>query len=197
MDDLELRSRILDRINAELLDSEVQKKAIYKEVRHESTLVATLRLHLYAEKELNEILPVMVLHSESIVNQVFKRKLSLLYSLGVMDKHLFDAISKLNDVRNNFAHKLEYESSSDYYQDLKSGLSGWVLENHKADVKMIELSNGELDDDTKFRIAIAGIWIQLRIFATSIMLKKFEYAKRLEREIKEELDKESTSTDEE
>lgn len=188
MDNLELQRRIHVRINAELLDSEEYKKTVFREVQHENTLVATLRLHLYAEKELNELIKVMFLHSKNIIEyQKFKGKLSLLYNLGVMDKPLFDAVSKLNAVRNGFAHKLEYEGSEVYYKDLKSGLSGWILENHQADVKMIEISNGELDNDTKFRILLAGIWIQLRIFSTSILLKKFDFARRLQREVVEEL----------
>lgn len=189
MESLEIYHKIHERINTELLDSEEYKKTIFNEVQHESTLVATLRLHLYAEKELNELIKTIFLHSKTIIDkQSFSGKINLLYNLGVMDKSLFDAVLRLNKVRNGFAHQLEYENSKDYYTELKSGLSGLILEHHEIDVKMRELLHGEMSDDTKFRLLLAGIWIQLRLFSTSILLKKFDFARRLQEEVVEELD---------
>lgn len=186
-DALEIYPKINERINSMLRNSEEEKKRILGEVLHEDTLVATLRLHLYAEKELNSIIESVFLHPDSIVKQKFSSKLYLLYNLGYLEKSVLDAVKKLTEVRNGFAHNLEYGKEKDVYFVLKSGLSDSILTNHKLDIEMIELANGQLDDEIKFRILLAHIWIQLRIFSTSILLKKFDFAKRLQNEVVEEL----------
>ena len=175
----------MDEINLKLKNSEEEKKGILKEMKHEDTLVATLRLHLYVEKELDEILEFMF----KVPNIVkgFKNKLDLLYNLGVMDKHLYDAVKKLNSVRNGFAHDLDYGKNENVYSNLKSGLSGNILGIHEVDVKMVELLNGKIDNEMKIRFLLSDIWIQLKIFSTSMLLKKFDFAKRLRSEVIEEL----------
>lgn len=184
-DTLKIYPKIVDRINSELKNSEEEKKKILGEVRHEDTLVATLRLHLYAEKELDNIIESMF--NTSNITKGFKNKLDLLHNLGIMDKHLFDAVLKLNHVRNGFAHNLDYGKNQDVYSNLKSGLSNDILKGHEIDVKMAELLNGEIDDEYKIRILLSGLWIQLKIFSTSILLKKFDFARRLQSEVIEEL----------
>lgn len=187
-DSLKIYPKLVEEINLRLENSEEEKQTILKEVQHEDTLVATLRIHLYAEKELDEIIKSIFRYPKPIIEkQMFRNKLNLLYNLGVMDKSLYDAVSKLNDVRNKFAHDLEYGKKDNVYSNLKSGLSDLILEKHKTNVRMIELLNGGINDEIKIRTLLSGIWIELKIFSTSMLLKKFDFGKRLQEEVIEEL----------
>jgi hypothetical protein len=186
-DNLEIYRKINEKINMKLENSAEEKNRILIEMQHENTLVATLRMHLYAEKELDEIIESIFRYPKSIKEQGFKSKLNLLYNLGVIDKSLFDAVSKLNGVRNGYAHDLEYGKTENVYSNLKSGLSANILKNHEINVKMIELLNGVINNEAKIRILLSGIWIQFKILSTSMILKKFELAKRLREEVIEDL----------
>ncbi|WP_432355335.1 hypothetical protein [Sporosarcina sp. A2] len=178
--------KVLKICNSNLKAAEEEKRKIFKEVLREDSLAVILRMNLFAEVELKK--SVKVLLADVNIGDKLINHLNFLHDLQIMDKDLYEAVKKLNTVRNNLAHKLQYGNKDDIvYSDLKSSLSGSILKGHKIDVEMQELIHGKLNDGMKIRILLAGVWIQLKIFTTSILLKKYEFAKRLLNEVEEEI----------
>lgn len=180
--------KISTKVNKLLANSKDQKKEVLNDVQQEDTLAVILRVHLYAEKELDDIL-IVFFNNPKIVKG-FSNKLNFLFNLQIMNKSLYDAVFKLNKIRNAFAHDLEYGKQENVYSDLKSGLSEHILRGHEIDVEMKEIIHGKLDEETKIRILLANIWIQLRIFSTSSLQRKYEFANRIQEEVIEEVNKE-------
>jgi DNA-binding MltR family transcriptional regulator len=190
-DDLKLHLKINNIVNG-LRSNEEEKKKVLEEAQHEETIFAILRIHLYAEKELDSMIESMFNVPNLLKN--FGNKLKFLYDLKIIEKPLYDAVKKLNNVRNELAHNLNYGDSEDIYHNLKSGLSTEILKLHEIDVKMIELLHKEkLDDQIKTRILLANIWIQLKLSSTNILAKKFSFSKRLREEVITEVNEKSKS----
>lgn len=185
-DTLTLYSKVVDKINLELKGSEGEKEKILQEVSNENTLAVTLRIHLYIEKELEEVIKKIFPHF-NLNRKQFNYKLESLHNLEIIDDDLYVAVSKLNGVRNKFAHDLEYGKKSDAYPALKEGLSGNILRYHELDIQEKEIFAGEIDDETKIRLLLARVWIQFKIFSTSALLKKLDLSKRLQTEVEKEL----------
>lgn len=174
--------------NSNLENSKAEKKLILEEVKKEDTLAVTLRLHLYAEKELDIIIKSIFPNYKSILKQNFNSKLDLVHHLGILDRSIYDAISKLSKVRNSFAHNLDYGKEDDIYQTLKSGLSKDILKEHEIDTRMYELKY-VIDNEIKIRLLLTLIWIRLKIVSTNILSKKLLLADRLKSEVIDELSK--------
>lgn len=180
-DDLKIHFKISEIVN-DLRGNQEEKKKVLEEAQHEETLFAILRIHLYAEKELDSMIESMFNVPGLIKN--FGNKLKFLYDLKIIDKPLYDAVKKLNKVRNELAHNLNYGDGEEVYSNLKSGLSTNILELHEIDVQMIELLHKrELDNQMKTRILLANIWIQLKLSSTNILSEKFSFSKRLREEV--------------
>ncbi|PCD82008.1 hypothetical protein CNQ87_15485 [Lysinibacillus fusiformis] len=183
-ENLRIYVKVSELITFKLMNSKEEKEKIITEMQKEDTLLVTLRMHLYAEKELDTIIQSIFKYPNF---QGFKNKLNIVYSLGIMDKPLYDAVLKLNEVRNGFAHKLDYGKDNNIYSKLKTGLSNELLKGHEINVRMIESKLGQIDNERKIRILLTDIWIHLKIFSTSILLKKFDFSNRLMSEIVEEI----------
>lgn len=175
--------------NLNLKQAAEEKQIILSEMQNEETLVVILRLHLYAEKELESVLKSIFVNSQKYIgeNYTFINKLDLIYNLGYMEKTLYDAVLKLNWVRNKLAHNLDYEKNTDIYSILKDGLSNNILKEHKLDVDRHVLIHKDIDNEKKIRILLVNVWLQLKIFSSSMLLKKLDYANRLESQVKDEV----------
>lgn len=175
--------------NLNLKQAAEEKQIILSEMQNEETLVVILRLHLYAEKELESVLKSIFVNPQKYIgeNYTFINKLDLIYNLGYMEKTLYDAVLKLNWVRNKLAHKLDYEKNTDIYSILKDGLSNNILKEHKLDVDRHVLIHKDIDNEKKIRILLVNVWLQLKIFSSSMLLKKLDYANRLESQVKDEV----------
>ena len=107
--------------NENLSNATGDKERVLEEVRNESLLQVILRVHLYIERELNTMLNDLNLDSTGIHNNRFKAKLDIIYKLSVIDKKLYDVLSKLNLIRNDFAHKIDTKEDEELYRQLKDG----------------------------------------------------------------------------
>ena len=174
--------------NENLSNATGDKERVLEEVRNESLLQVILRVHLYIERELNTMLNDLNLDSTGIHNNRFKAKLDIIYKLSVIDKKLYDVLSKLNLIRNDFAHKIDTKEDEELYRQLKDGASGFVLDNHKIDVKMKELLyKKELAVSDKIKMLLVNIWITLKFTSTNMNKVKLDMAQRLEDEVRQEI----------
>lgn len=174
--------------NEKLSNSTSDKERVLEEVKSESLLQVTLKVHLYIERELNVMLNELNLDYTGIHNNRFKTKLDIIYRLSLIDKKLYDVIAKLNLIRNDFAHKIESKEDSELYKQLLDGASGFVLDNHKNDVKMKELLyKKELSTSHKIKMLLVNIWITLKFTSTNMNKVKLDMAKRLEDEVQQKI----------
>lgn len=188
MERLEMYFKASEIGNVNLRNSKEDKEQVLEEVRNESLLQVTLRLHLYIERELNTVLSEINLDYKNIHNNKFKTKLDILYKLSIVDKNLYDVIAKLNLIRNDFAHEIDNKADAELYKKLLDGASGFVLDNHKIDVKMKGLiEKKELPTSFKFKILLVNIWLHLKTISTNMDKVKLDIAKRLEDEVRQKI----------
>lgn len=174
--------------NENLSNATDDKERVLEEVRNESLLQVSLRVHLYIERELNTMLNELNLDYKGIHNNRFKTKLDIIYKLSMIDKNLYDVLAKLNSIRNDFAHQIDTKEDEELYKQLLNGASGFVLENHKIDVKMKELLNKEeLSTSQKIKMLLVNIWITLKFTSTNMNKVKLDMAKRLEDEVQQKI----------
>lgn len=185
---LDMYYKTIEMGNEKLSNSTADKERVLEEVKSESLLQVTLKVHLYIERELNVMLNELNLDYTGIHNNRFKTKLDIIYKLSVIDKKLYDVIAKLNLIRNDFAHKIESKEDSELYKQLLDGASGFVLDNHKIDVKMKELLyKKELSTSHKIKMLLVNIWITLKFTSTNMNKVKLDMAKRLEDEVQQKI----------
>lgn len=185
---LDMYYKTIEMGNEKLRNSTADKERVLEEVKSESLLQVTLKVHLYIERELNVILNELNLDYTGIHNNRFKTKLDIIYKLSVIDKKLYDVIAKLNLIRNDFAHKIDSKEDSKLYKQLLDGASGFVLDNHKIDVKMKELLyKKELSTSHKIKMLLVNIWITLKFISTNMNKVKLDMAKRLEDEVQQKI----------
>ncbi|MGE7689545.1 hypothetical protein ACQKMI_10050 [Lysinibacillus sp. NPDC097214] len=185
---LDMYYKTLEMGNEKLSNSTADKERVLEEVKSESLLQVTLKVHLYIERELNVMLNELNLDYTGIHNNRFKTKLDIIYRLSLIDKKLYDVIAKLNLIRNDFAHKIDSKKDSELYKQLLDGASGFVLDNHKNDVKMKELLyKKELSTSHKIKMLLVNIWITLKFTSTNMNKVKLNMAKRLEDEVQQKI----------
>lgn len=189
MQRLDMYYKVLEMGNENLSNATDDKERVLEEVRNESLLQVILRVHLYIERELNTMLNELNLDAIGIHNNRFKTKLDIIYKLSVIDKKLYDVLTKLNSIRNEFAHKIDTKEDEELYKQLLEGASGFVLDNHKNDVKMKELLyKEELSTSLKIKMLLVNIWITLKFTSTNMNKVKLDMAKRLEDEVRQKID---------
>jgi hypothetical protein len=77
-------------------------------------LVLILRVHLLIEHYIEEIIRLSVKRSDYIIDDgrvTFYHKLCFLQSLDVIPENYIASILKLNKIRNNYSHELNYKIS--------------------------------------------------------------------------------------
>lgn len=157
IEDIELRvvKKLLDEFS-------VQRKQFVKDVEHDDILMVILKTHLYIEKEMVELTDKFFKFPEKLSDYKFKARLNLLYSLGIIEKQLYEPISLINDIRNKFAHKLTYEFSEKDYKGLKDTLSKETLTEFKKDRELSSIFNKNMTYIDEAKILLTGIWVSLK-----------------------------------
>ncbi|ASN04266.1 hypothetical protein [Virgibacillus necropolis] len=130
----------------------------------ENMLIIVLRAHLYLEREINELLSKVSLNGKLLEVQ-FSHKIDLVKSLGVVDEELIPPIGKLNKIRNQYAHDLEFEVTQKDYQDLLSTLS--KKEKAHFEEELINFYKKYPEENKKltnnFRVLLGSIWGAVKI----------------------------------
>jgi len=95
---------------------------------------ALLRVHLIIEQYLDKIITNHLSSPKILLKDgrlTFNQKILLVGSLDILDKKVYNAIRKLNDIRNNCAHKLETELDKETIGKLGNELRPWFTKLKK------------------------------------------------------------------
>ncbi|WP_150284211.1 hypothetical protein [Rummeliibacillus sp. TYF-LIM-RU47] len=182
-DKLEFQYRLADISNENLEQTTFDKKKMIKEISSSDLLSATLKSQMYVERELNDLIEYFMPNVKTISNLKFASKLKLIYELGILEKYLFDVIYKLNRIRNEFAHKLNFDEDKDCYEILSDSLSGRIKDLHKIEIKMRKISHGNLSREEKYKILLAQIWIETVIFTSTKERRKMNFGEKIVKEV--------------
>lgn len=149
-------------VEKKLEEFSAERRKFIEETKHDEILVVILKTHLYIEKELNELITQFFKNPQKLLNYKFKSKLDLLFALGVIEQELYDPIAKINDIRNDFGHKLNYTFSEGEYVKLHNTLSKEVLTEFKKDLDFHNFLWGKRTFLEETKILLAGIWSNLK-----------------------------------
>lgn len=111
-EDLHKRTRVLS------FDIDKFKKRITGTERSQQLFYAHLYVDHVITKMLLDALKVPEAIHQSRMN--FMQKLDLLFALGLMPKDVAAAVKKLNNLRNNIAHKLDFEITDKMVRDFSN-----------------------------------------------------------------------------
>lgn len=180
---LELQYKLVDISNNNLREANDLKKEMMSEIASADLLSATLKAHMYIERELNLLYEYFFSESQTFNRLNFASKLKLIYEMGILTKDMFDVINMLNKIRNEFAHKMYFDKNNDSYKKLLDSLSNSFNQLHNIEIKMKEMIYGELSDERKYKILLAQIWIEVTVFCSSKERRKMNFGERLVEEV--------------
>ena len=92
-----------------------------KAIQNEDALGAVVRGHLHIEAGLNDFLGVVTPFPEHLPDLSYSQKVGLACAFGLKEEHA-PPLRALGKLRNDFAHKLSSELSSNAIQNLRSAL---------------------------------------------------------------------------
>lgn len=113
--------------------SEDNKKFLI-DTRSQEMLIVVLKSHLYIERELINMLTETIVDERVLKGTTFKQKLQLAYSMGMLDDN-YGAVNKVNTIRNQYAHDIDYEFNEKEFEDLLSTLSKEAKADYWEDYK--------------------------------------------------------------
>jgi len=93
-----------------------------KGIQNEDALGAVVRGHLHIEAGLNDFLEAMTPFPDRLPDLSYFQKVGLECALGLSEEHA-PPLSALGKLRNDFAHRLDSELTSDTISKLRSTLS--------------------------------------------------------------------------
>jgi uncharacterized protein with von Willebrand factor type A (vWA) domain len=145
-------------------------------------LVVVLKGHMYIERELTNLLTETILDEKVLENTTFRYKLELVYSMNLITKY-YGSIKKVNDIRNNYAHKFDYEFGENEFNDLVSTLpkegKKRFLDNYSKG--MIKFDNSIPEFNFKTQLLLHKIWLD--VIVSQSIAKKSLIIKMEEKEI--------------
>lgn len=104
----------------------VEPKEIYKafmnNTKSNEMLIIILKAHLYIERELTNMLTETIIDYKIISTSTFRQKLDLANSMGLIDGY-YGALGKINSIRNNYAHSIDYTIGEKEFEDIISTLT--------------------------------------------------------------------------
>ncbi|QIZ07614.1 hypothetical protein HFZ78_13455 [Priestia megaterium] len=126
-------------------------------------LQVVLRGHLYIERELTILIKKKLIEpDEYLKNMMFGQKLSLAFALGCVSKEERSTYAKLNELRNGFAHNLEYELTEEVFMNLVNTV-GSNLSSLKARYDLFVSKKTDSDLLSKFRYLICLLWVHIKL----------------------------------
>ncbi|MBE0337115.1 hypothetical protein E0698_11660 [Paenibacillus sp. 23TSA30-6] len=157
MDSL-LSQEDLDEIESVAADFEQKYNKFTTDTSSESDLQTILRAHLYIEYELEQILLKNLLHPELLRDKLrFIDKVRFVFSMGLVPRENMDAILKINNLRNTFAHKLEYNFFEEDLNKLMDSFSNKQRTDYASYLKGETMAGVS----GKLKTALFTIWISL------------------------------------
>lgn len=154
-----------------------------QDVKHEEILIVMLRAHLYIEQELIAIIEKCLVNSKvmDVERLTFIQKLNLVYALGILDKSVHRAIAKFNNIRNGFAHTLNFQVDDLAVDSIISCLSRDKKNDMEFDLGDFQIKNQTSLID-KFRLVLSFLHAELIIERQLAYLTLREYSLQMEEE---------------
>lgn len=120
----------------------------------EDELQIILRAHLYIEQELTQLLKIYLKEPDVFLKGriMFANKLSLTVALGLIPKIVKPAYDKLNQIRNGYAHNLDYKITD---QDIDE-----IIQHFHGNLFLEKLLS--IKEEITIRDVLAMMWINLR-----------------------------------
>ncbi|OMD95047.1 hypothetical protein NST58_20465 [Paenibacillus sp. FSL R10-2796] len=149
-----------DEFTSEMIDItdkyEIQYEKFISETSAENYFQIILRAHLYIEHELQSMVNGNIKYPELLGNRLtFSDKMRLVFAIGLWPIEDMDLISKINKLRNKFAHNREFQLSVDDVNSLISSLSTRQLRQYKI------LNKDNEDLSTTLRNILFTVWSDL------------------------------------
>lgn len=117
-----------DEFNTELLQIAIRYKERYekftKDTEGESILQIILRAHLYIEYELRKILRANLQYPELLEDKLrFSDIVNIVFSMGLIPIEEMAVIKKINNLRNTYAHNLNFTITEEEIKKLIDSMS--------------------------------------------------------------------------
>ncbi|MEH6994241.1 hypothetical protein V7075_16220 [Neobacillus drentensis] len=149
-------------------------------------LSTVLRGHLYIESELEKQLNEYLAHPEVLEMDrlKFSDKLTWLVALGLLSKENRMPYKRLNELRNKFAHNIEYQLQE---SDLEKIVNTFNKSQRKRYIKMV---NDQTKNESRLRFCLFILWIDITLETEIIKMKKKRelLAKELNKELQKEVE---------
>lgn len=78
-----------------------------------------LKVHLYIEQKVDELIGVIFPRPNYVLTQTFAQKVNILNSMDVLGEKKFESLIVINKIRNKFSHKLGYKLTKQDVQELR------------------------------------------------------------------------------
>lgn len=135
-------------------------KSFIADTESESELQIVLRGHLYIEREITEMIRMILVEPNVILNDkfMFHNKLKLSVALGILpkeEKHIFE---KINTLRNKYAHNLDFICKE---EDIDKIFNSFSKELKKISKNYFHYNN-ESSMLNKLRKVVGVVWIYIR-----------------------------------
>jgi len=174
----ELREKSIEK--KKQLDEDL--KRFNKDTEGENLLQIILRGHLYIEHEIGEIIKLGLKKPDAFLKSKpsFLTKLNLATASGIIPEENKDVYSRLNTLRNNYAHQLDYKLEKEVFDKFVDLFKVGKLEKFRTSVKVKD--NYNLTQE--MRNAVGVLWTYIKILNETEQYNSIE--KKL-KEIKEDI----------
>ena len=118
-------------------------KKFSEDTEGEDELQVILRGHLYIEHELEKSLRLKLVEPDYILGSrfMFASKVNLAAALGLLPKDIKKIYEKLNSIRNNYAHRLDFKITDKHLNDIVSCMSESVKRRYSGSSEKTLLEN--------------------------------------------------------
>lgn len=97
-------------------------EAFFDALRGEDALGAVVRAHIHIEARLQRVLEALTPHPKHLPSLRYEQQVKLAVALG-LDERILTALTKLGNIRNSFAHRLDVTLTDATVDDLFASLS--------------------------------------------------------------------------
>ncbi|CJV76078.1 Uncharacterised protein [Streptococcus pneumoniae] len=118
-------------------------KKFTEDTKGEDELQVILRGHLYLEHELEKSLRLELVEPDYILTNrfMFTSKVNLAVGLGLLPKSRKKIYEKLNSIRNNYAHQLDFKITEKHLNDVVSCMDEEVKKRYSGSSEKTLLEN--------------------------------------------------------
>lgn len=144
-------------------ESKQVNKKFMQDTKSDDILVIILKAHLYMERELIKILTETIIDENILRPKTFRQKLDLANSMGLLDGY-YGVLGKVNSIRNNFAHNIDYKFDEKTYEDLLSTLTKIDKDDFLSEYEGWKsmLYDGTVPEfNFKLQLLLSNIWFAL------------------------------------